>query len=155
MELIAIAAQSANGVMGNGNKLPWPYNRQDLNWFKKITEGSPLIMGRKTFESLPGILPGRKHYVVSTALVQHEPPSVEYVLPHKVPELILQLDCKQAFLIGGAQLFSTYLIMCEAIYLRTFYADYPGDVLFPSDQLNGRKVIATEQWNDSITEIYV
>lgn len=159
MELIAIAAQAANGIMGNDNKLPWPHNKQDLSWFKKITEGSPMIMGRKTFDSLPGILPGRKHIVVTSQYRVPENSNVEFVDPRFLAVTINRMEnqgkVRRAFVIGGAQLFAHLIPRCDAIYLRTFHKPYAGHVEFPRDTLRTRMCIATEHWNDSITQIFV
>lgn len=159
MDLIAIAARSANNVIGKGNKLPWPHNQQDLRWFMQITKGHPIIMGINTFESLPKLLPGRKHIVITRQVKVSENPMVQFVNPQLLDATISRLEecgnVRQAFVLGGAHLFSNLLPRCNAIYLRTFHAEYEGDVKFPDYHLQARRLIATEQWDDSITQIYV
>lgn len=158
MHLIAIAARSANNVIGKGNKLPWPHNKQDMQWFMRITKGSPILMGSNTFESLPNLLPGRKHIVVTRRLyVQSDNPNVEFVHPRFIDVKLQRIEetTHQAFVIGGAYLYDWLIPRCDAIYLRTFNEEYEGDVKFPKHHLADRKLITTEQWNDSITQIYV
>ena len=106
MKVILIAAIGLNGELGLDNKLLWK-SPSDLNRFKTITEGYPIIMGRKTFDSLPGILPGRKHYVVSKSLIVDN--RINQV--HSIKDALLGLEglTDKVFIIGGASIYKQAL----------------------------------------------
>ena len=106
MKVILIAAIGRNGEIGLNNKLLWK-SPSDLAQFKAITEGYPIIMGRKTFESLPGILPNRKHYIVTSKLLIDN--RVEPV--HSIKDALLGLQglCDKVFIIGGASIYKQSL----------------------------------------------
>ena len=148
--------------MGLNGGLPWPHNRQDLQWFKKVTAGDPLLMGRKTLDSLPGILPGRHHYVVSCTPNVSDNPNVTYVLPHHIPQLINKLNADgvpRLYIVGGRQILETYDFLFDMLLLRTF--DFNVDtkaedevVMFPTEILQRTKLVMSERWDDSVTETY-
>lgn len=161
--IIGLIARSANNIMGLNGDLPWPHNAQDLRWFKTLTAGDPILMGRKTFDSLPGILPGRHHYVVSSKHRTHDNPYVTYVLPHHVPNLINKLSWEKEharlYVVGGKQILETYSILFDAFLIRTF--DFNIDVTetdevveFPTETLHKMQLVMSERWSDSVTETY-
>ena len=158
MHIVAIAARSSNNVMGNKGTLPWPHNKQDLQWFKNITNGDPLIMGRITFESLPGILPNRHHYVVTSNPELPEPQdNVTFVNYSDIDKLLSELEYQgntHVFIVGGAKLFELTGNRCSTLMLRTFNKPYEGDVLFP-DVFDCMKLVMVEHWDDSVTETYI
>ena len=121
--LHAIVAMASNRVIGKDGKLPW-HLPEDLKFFKKTTLGHPILMGRKTFESIGRPLPGRRNIVLSSTMPERE--GVE-VIRH-VDEL--QAD-DAVFLIGGAQLFELLLPRCESVYLTWVEQPHDGDVLLP------------------------
>ena len=106
MKVILIAAIGLNGELGLGNKLLWK-SPSDLNRFKTITEGHPIIMGNNTFKSLPGILPKRKHYIVTNKLLVDN--RVESV--HSIKDALLGLEglTDKVFIIGGASIYKQAL----------------------------------------------
>lgn len=122
----AIYARAANGVIGEGGTLPW-HLPADLRRFKTLTAGRPMVMGRKTFESLPGLLPGRRHVVLTRnphwraegAEVAHDPLAA------------LALAGEGAAVIGGAAVLAALLPDCVRVELTEIQADYPGDVVVP------------------------
>lgn len=137
-----IAALAANRLIGRGNKLPW-YLPADLQHFKKVTMGKPMIMGRLTWESLPGLLPGRIHIVVTRnpdyqadgALVAH---SLEEAikLAGNVPELMV---------VGGANLYSQAIPLADRMYLTRVDAQPEGDAWFPDFDLSRWHEVARER----------
>lgn len=162
MEVIAIAARSANNIIGVNNALPWPTNKQDLNWFKTLTMGDPMILGRTTFDSLPGILPGRHHYVVTTNPERcQNRPNVTFFNPFDKKDVLTKLEAdghQRVFIIGGNQVYSLFAPYCTMLMLRTFNKDAKPlgkTVEFPMYRFDGMKLIMREQWDDSITETYV
>ncbi len=118
---------AANRVIGRDGKLPW-HLPDDLKWFKKCTLDRPILMGRKTFESLPGILPRRRHIVLSRTL-QEAPEGVEIVDSlDALEDLNLEGD---VYVIGGARIYALLLPRCTDLYLSCLHKEYEGDVTFP------------------------
>lgn len=121
--LTAIVAMASNRVIGKDGKLPW-HLPEDLKFFKKTTLGHPILMGRKTFESIGKPLPGRRNIVLSRTMPERE--GIEVIRD------IFELRAEgTVFLIGGAQLFETLLPRCESMYLTWVEHPYEGDVIFP------------------------
>jgi dihydrofolate reductase len=123
----AIVAVSQNGVIGKNGDLPWRLSG-DLKWFRKITMGHTLIMGRKTWDSLPGALPGRENWVLSRSM---KPTEGIRVFNNFDRVLENALD-KTLFVIGGGELYRQTLSHCKEIFvtevLRTIEG---GDAFFP------------------------
>ena len=123
----AIAAVSQNGVIGKQGDLPWRL-AGDLKWFKKITLGHVLLMGRKTWESLPGILPGRENWVLSRTMNQTEGIRVFRTLE----EAWAKIGDRTLFVIGGGELYSLVLKDCMELYLTEVLQEIEGgDAFFP------------------------
>ena len=126
--LSLIAAVADNRVIGHHNQLPWHLSA-DLQHFKRLTLGKPLIMGRKTWESLPGLLPGRPHTVVTRNPDYQAPgatlqPSLQAALTH-------HRDVPEVMLIGGAELYAQALPFAARLYLTYVHLNPPGDCFFP------------------------
>lgn len=124
-----IAAVAANGVIGSGGKLPW-HLPEDLRHFKALTLGHPVIMGRKTWESLGRPLPGRENIVV-TRTSGYEAPGA-HVAASLDAALALCAGEPLAFVIGGSALYAAALPAADALVLTEIARDYPGDVRFPA-----------------------
>jgi dihydrofolate reductase len=126
-QLIAIVAMASNRVIGRDGKLPW-HLPEDLKFFKRTTLGHPILMGRKTFDSIGKPLPGRKNIVLSRTMQPRE--GVEVI--RDVSELPSVCgDAEKIFLIGGAQLFADLLPQCAGLYLTWIEHEYEGDVMLP------------------------
>jgi dihydrofolate reductase len=124
-----IAAVAANGVIGRDNKLPWRLP-EDLKHFKVLTMGHPMIMGRKTWESLPGRLPGRPHIVVTrNPDYRAEDATVVGSLPAAIAAAG---DADEVFVIGGAELYGQALAIADQLQLTEIAADFEGDAHFPA-----------------------
>jgi dihydrofolate reductase len=127
--ITVIAAVAANGVIGRDNALPWRLS-EDLKHFKTLTMGHPMIMGRKTWESLPGRLPGRPHIVV-TRNPGYRADGATVV--HSLPAAIAAAgDADEAFVIGGAELYAQALDIADQLQLTEIAADFAGDTRFPA-----------------------
>lgn len=126
-----LLAASANGVIGKNNQLPW-HLPNDLKYFKNLTWGLPILMGRKTFDSIGKPLPGRKSIVITrNHSWQHD--GVEVV--HTIEDAIKKaegLGAKEIFVIGGAEIFNRSLDVASRIYLTRIHQDFDGDVFFPA-----------------------
>jgi dihydrofolate reductase len=125
-----LAAVASNGVIGVDGKLPW-HLPEDLKHFKKLTLGHPVIMGRKTWESL-GIkpLPGRENIVVSGQAGYDAPGAA--VADSLEAALALCAGAKMAFVIGGQRLFADSLPIAAALELTEIHRDFDGDTWFPA-----------------------
>ncbi len=126
----AIAAMSLNRVIGMGNKLPW-HLPEDFKWFKQMTTGQVVVMGRKTFESIGKPLPNRSTVVLSRASLPI--PGVQTVsdlsqLDRDAPGLA----GKEVFICGGAQVYEQALPLCSDLYLTLVKEVVEGDRFFPA-----------------------
>lgn len=125
-----IAAMARNRVIGRDNKLPW-HLPADLARFKSLTMGKPMIMGRKTWESLPGLLPGRPHIVVSRDPGYiAEGAQVAHSLTQAI-QLAGELG-DEVMIIGGANLYGQALELADQLYLTLVDAEVEGDAFFPA-----------------------
>ena len=123
-----VAAVAANGIIGADGKLPW-HIPGELKHFKKLTMGHPIIMGRRTWESLKGPLPGRENIVV-TRTPGYEAAGAA-VASSLEAALALCAGEPVAFVIGGTQLFESSLPTASGMVLTEIQRDYEGDTWFP------------------------
>ena len=138
-----VAAIAANGIIGASGKLPW-HLPEDLKHFKRLTMGHPVIMGRRTWESLGRPLPGRENIVVTR--------SAGYVAPGAA--VVSSLDAaialcageSVAFVIGGTELFQAALPLARGLVLTEIQRDYEGDTRFPAYDRS--------QWRESQREAH-
>jgi dihydrofolate reductase len=152
-----IAAVASNGVIGSDNSLPWQLP-EDLKHFKALTLGHPVIMGRKTHESIGRPLPGRRNIVISR----------NAAFSAKGCETAASLDAALAacagttdevFVIGGAQIYAGALAKAQRLYLTEIGAEYPGDAYFPEFDRNtwretARELSRTESGIDFAFAVY-
>ena len=122
----AIAAMSLNRVIGAGNKIPW-HLPDDFKWFKAMTTGQIIVMGRKTFESIGRPLPNRETIVLSRSSFQF--PGVRTI--SDLSELETEKETRQTFICGGAQIYEQSLPLCSEIYLTLVKREVAGDAFFP------------------------
>ncbi|MDP5103403.1 MAG: dihydrofolate reductase [Erythrobacter sp.] len=127
-EIVLIYARAANGVIGNDGDLPWRLPA-DLKRFKALTLGKPMIMGRKTFESLPGLLPGRRHIVLSR---RDTVAAAGVELAGSVKDAVALAskdnDSGEIAIIGGAAIYDVFMPIANRIEITEIHADYKGDV---------------------------
>lgn len=128
MSLSIIVARARNGVIGKDNQLIWHLS-DDLKRFKTLTMGHPIIMGRKTFESLPKVLPGRVHYVLTGNPDYQAAEGV--LLFHGVKELLAALPSGENFVIGGEHMYRELLPYADTMYITEIEEDFEGDAYFP------------------------
>jgi dihydrofolate reductase len=136
-----VVARAENGVIGRGGALPWRIPA-DLKRFKSVTMGSVMVMGRKTFESLPGVLPGRRHVVLTrdrtwTAQGADAARGIEHAIELARGE--------RMSVIGGAEIFDMFLPLADRIELTEVLANVPGDTLMPDPR-------ASEGWREIFSE---
>lgn len=131
MRISLIVAASRNGVIGTGGKLPW-HLPADLKRFKELTMGHPILMGRKTFQSIGKPLPGRTNIVITR---QPGFQACGAVVAHSLEEALRLCEKEaEAFVIGGAEIYKQALPLADRIYLTRINQDFDGDTfLFDID----------------------
>jgi dihydrofolate reductase len=122
----AIAAMSLNRVIGAGNKIPW-HLPEDFKWFKKMTTGHIIVMGRKTFESIGKPLPNRETIVLSRS--QFHYPGVRTI--SDLSQIDLAQEKREIFICGGAEIYRQALSLCSDLYLTLVKRHVNGDKFFP------------------------
>ena len=118
---------SLNRVIGRGNQIPW-HLPEDFKWFKRMTTGNVVVMGRKTFESIGKPLPNRETIVVSRNGFTY--PGVRTVA--SLDEIDLANETREVFLCGGAQIYAQALGRCSDLFLTLVKREVEGDAFFPS-----------------------
>jgi dihydrofolate reductase len=144
----AIAAVGKDGVIGRDGKLPWSLPA-DLKRFRATTWGKPIIMGRKTHESLGRALPGRTNIVLTR---QPEYRAPDCLVAHTSDEAIALAELQaadEAFVIGGSDVFQAFLPKCARLYLTLVEGEFDGDVFFPMEVLDAPEweIVHEEAWS--------
>jgi dihydrofolate reductase len=142
MTIQLIVAMDENGGIGYKGDMPWGRTmKADLNRFKEITMGSAIVMGRKTFESLPKVLPGRKHYVISRTQQEHPDSDVEFLTQiHPILFRYYNNPNERCFIIGGAEIYKLFEAYIERVYLTMIHHSFEVDTVFPFD-LNANTIV--------------
>lgn len=147
MSVEFVVAMAENRVIGRDNALPW-HIPEDLAFFKEVTMGTPMIMGRKTYESIGRLLPGRDSVIVTRQA------------DYRVPGAIVATSVEEALaaarwtptgretgritVIGGAEIFRAALPMADVIHLTLVHGDYEGDTVFPELDSGWREARRTD-----------
>jgi dihydrofolate reductase len=134
-EIILVLARAANGIIGRDGGMPW-HIPADLRHFKQITKGRPMIMGRKTFDSLPGLLEGRRHIVLTRDRAWEE--GAEVV--HSVEAALKAANGPHVCVIGGAEIYQLFLPLADRIEMTEIAAKPDGDTSMPA--------IDTAEWSE-------
>lgn len=146
MKIALIWAMAENRVIGRDGDLPWRLP-VDLEHFKNTTYGQPVIMGRKTWESLPGALPGRRNLVVT----RQKDYAAEGAEVFGSVDAALQAARKtkpgpmRAFILGGAEIYNQTLSRAHELYVTFVHAEVEGDTHFPEFDLTEWRVVEREQ----------
>jgi dihydrofolate reductase len=131
MTVSLIVAASLNHGIGKDNQLPW-HLPADLKFFKQTTMGCPVVMGRKTFQSIGRTLPGRKNVVITRDTTFNSDGKFDIALASGLPEALEQLkDDKEVFIIGGGEIFKQSMAIADTIYLTVVNTVLEADVFFP------------------------
>ena len=139
MKLSLIVAVSRNGVIGLNNQLPW-YLPEDLKYFKSVTMGKPIVMGRKTYDSIGRPLPGRANIVITRDLAWSAP-GVEVAQSLDAALALGKAACEAAgaeeiMVIGGEQIYRMCIENADRLYLTQVDAEVEGDAFFPDIDLD-------------------
>ncbi|MFT4889611.1 MAG: dihydrofolate reductase [Halobacteriales archaeon] len=135
IELVIVAAIAENGVIGNGGEMPWHYP-EDLRRFKETTMGHPVVMGRRTFESildrLGEPLPGRTNVVLTTnpSLLPDGVVAAESV--GAAIDAAAETGAETAYVVGGASVYEQFLSRADRLAITEIQAEYEGDTYFPT-----------------------
>ena len=140
-EITLILARAANGVIGADGKMAW-HLPADLRRFKQLTMGRPMIMGRKTFDSLPAILEGRRHIVI-TRDPEWQDEGAEPV--GTIEEALKLANAPHVMVIGGAEIYRLFLPLADRIELTEVLAEVDGDVVMPD-------LRSSERWTEVASE---
>jgi dihydrofolate reductase len=127
-EVFLVVAVAANGVIGNAGEMPWHLS-PDLRHFKALTIGKPMVMGRKTFESLPGLLEGRRH-IVLTRDPDWQEEGAEVV--RSVEEALHLANAPHVAVVGGAEIYAQFLPLADRIEWTEIDLEPHGDTMFPA-----------------------
>jgi dihydrofolate reductase len=138
-----ISAMARNRIIGKDNAMPW-HLPADLGHFKRVTMGKPVIMGRRTYESIGFPLPGRKNVVI-TRNAEYAPEGV--VVVDSIDAALAEVsDTEEVMIIGGGQLYKEMLPHADRLYLTLIQADIEGDTVFPD--------YTQYEWNEIDREVY-
>jgi len=132
--ITVIVARARNGIIGRAGKLPW-HIPADLKRFKALTMGSAMVMGRRTFDSLPGVLPGRRHIVLTRDRNWFASGAEK---AQSLDEALRLAAGGPVSIIGGADIFALFLPLANRIELTEVLEDVPGDTSWP-DEILGRR----------------
>ena len=139
-----VVAVSKNGVIGKNGQLPWHF-AADLKFFKNITTGHTVIMGRKTFDSIGKPLPNRENIVIS----RHPRPGTAGVkFAESVDQALEYAQNKKIFIIGGASIYRETAHLIDGIYLTRIHEDYEGDAFY-SGVPEGFKEVSREKLQEN------
>ena len=129
MELVQIAALGKRNELGKNNALIW-HLKEDMKFFRRMTKGHTIVMGRKTFESLPGMLP-KRHHIIITRDLSYSKEGIEIF--HSIEDFIEAYKEKkeEVFVIGGGQIYSQLLPYSSHLYLTEIDHEFDADVFYP------------------------
>lgn len=152
MRIALIAAMSENGVIGNHNALPW-HLPEELKYFREKTRDKPVIMGRKTFESMKNKpLPNRANIILTQDLNFTAPDCS--VVHSVISALKAAGDCEETMVIGGAQIYEIFLPIASRIYLTIIHQICEGDTVFPKVDWGAWKMISEEKQNGFTLKVF-
>jgi len=143
-----IAAVAENGLIGKDNKLPW-HLPADLRFFKKTTLDHPIIMGRKNFESIGKVLPGRTNIVLTrnANFAGAENLKVAHSL-NEAFEIARETGTDECFIIGGAEVYKEALPFCQKLYITRVHGIFEGNTFMPEFEKGFRKISSVSNLKD-------
>ncbi len=155
MKIIIIAAISQNNVIGKEGKIPW-HSSAELKHFKATTMGNPIIMGRKTFESIGKALPGRLNIVITSRPEKFNETDdlLAFVSLDKALEYCREQNSPKVFIIGGASLYKEALKFADEMILTKMKFEVEGDTFFPDFKKAQWHLKSSEDQDEFIVEVY-
>lgn len=147
MKLSIIAAMSQNRVIGKDNQLPW-HIPADFKHFRDITMGKPILMGRKTYESIGKPLPGRTNIIITN---NPDYRAEGCIIVHSIEDALDKAkDNEEVMIIGGASFYEQTLTMASRLYLTIIHEDFDGDAWFP--EIDDKDWLETERTDNEPDE---
>ena len=146
MKISLIVAMATNRAIGLDNKMPWHLSA-DLKKFKAITMGSPIVMGRKTYESIGRPLPGRSNIIISRNLDYQQTDCLVFN-DIKTAIAASSKEADEIFIIGGAELYKATLPLADNLYLTLINQDFTGDTFFPEIDFKAWSEVSREDISD-------
>jgi dihydrofolate reductase len=153
MKISLVVAASENNAIGKDNQLLW-HLPNDLKFFKNTTWGMPVIMGRKTFESVSKILPGRFNIVITT---QTDWSFEGVIVATSLQDAIAKAEstnCKEAFIIGGGEIYKQSMDIATTIYLTRVHTTIEGDTFFPTIDESKWQLIDNNHFEKDAKHVY-
>lgn len=133
MELITVAAVAANGVIGNDGDLPWPSIPADREQYRRRVSNHPVILGRRTYESMREDVPGRVQIVLSRSTDDLTEERVHHAVNvEDAIEIVRKIGSDRAYVLGGAQIYELFQPHVDRMILSRIHEAYPGDAYFPT-----------------------
>ena len=145
MTISLVVAASENNAIGKNNELLWNLPN-DLKFFKNTTWGFPVIMGRKTYESVNKPLPGRTNIVVTTKADWHSDGATTVATIEEGIKKAAETNSKQIFIIGGGEIYKQSMNLADSIYITRVHATLDGDTFFPAIDANKWKLTSNEDF---------
>jgi dihydrofolate reductase len=140
MKISLIVAMASNRAIGLNNQMPWHLSA-DLKKFKKITMGAPILMGRKTYESIGRPLPGRTNIIISRNPSYSQPGCLVF---NDIDQALASCaDADEVFVIGGSDFYRAMLPVAGTLYLTLIHQEFPGDTFFP--EIDAKQWIEVER----------
>lgn len=139
-----IVAMDTNRVIGQDNQLPW-HLPEDLKFFKRTTMGHPIVMGRKTFDSIGRPLPGRENIIITR---NRDYTRRDCIVFHTLDDFLTYCDREpqeEYFVIGGAEIFKQLLSEADRLYITEIHEQFDGDTFFPELDLNRWQLVSREK----------
>ena len=146
MKISLIVAMATNRAIGLDNKMPWHLSA-DLKKFKAITMGSPIVMGRKTYESIGRPLPGRSNIIISRNLDYQQTDCLVFN-DIKTAIAASSKEADEIFIIGGAELYKATLPLADNLYLTLINQEFTGDTFFPEIDFKAWSEVSREDISD-------
>lgn len=143
MQIEMIVAVAENGIIGRDGKMPWRLST-DLKRFKKITMGLPIIMGRHTWESLPGVLPGRLNIIVTRSKLDLPEGALVVNSPEAALEASKETGSKRVMIIGGGEIYKAFESQADILHLTKVHAAPEGDTYF--------RLSDPDAWQEEVVE---
>jgi dihydrofolate reductase len=156
LKRIIIAAVSQNGVIGNKNKIPW-HSKEELIHFKKTTLGSPILMGRRTFESVGKKLLGRLNIIISTKsrVIANKVNLLSFNSVRKVYQFLRKNNYQKVFICGGSRVYNNAIKHADEMIISHMNFEARGDSKFPKINLKLWKIIDEKLYKEFIVKHYV
>lgn len=147
MEFIAVAAVAENGVIGADGEIPWPSVPADRRQYRDRVADAPVILGRRTFESMLDDLPGREQVVLSRSVGEYDRPTIHVAASvDEALELTRTLADEAAYVLGGGAVYALFMPFVDRLLISRIPGTYEGDTWFPE--------IDPDEWSLAATEAY-